>query len=315
VSIRGSLFRRTLLGRAAAVVAVAGLALTGCGSGTSSSGSSASPGASYPVTVKTVTLAKQPTRIVSLSPTLTEDLFAVGAGTQVKAVDDQSDYPASAPKTKLSGFTPNAEAIAGYQPDLVVLSYDTNNVVAGLTKLKIPVYVANAATTLDQSYQQLADLGKLTGHAAKAADVVDGMKKDIAAAVKSVPKRAKPLTYYYELDPQLHSATSKTFIGALFGQLGLTNIADPADKDGSGYPQLSAEFTVKADPDLIFLADTKCCGQSDAVVAKRPGWSGLTAVKDHRVIALDDDVASRWGPRVVQLVQAAATAVKAVPAS
>jgi iron complex transport system substrate-binding protein len=309
------MFRRTLLGRAAAVVAVAGLALTGCGTRSDTGSTTASPGASYPVTVKTVTLAKQPTRIVSLSPTLTEDLFAVGAGTQVKAVDDQSDYPASAPKTKLSGFTPNAEAIAGYQPDLVVLSYDTNNVVAGLTKLKIPVYVANAATTLDQSYQQLADLGKLTGHAAKATDVVDGMKKDIAAAVKSVPKRAKPLTYYYELDPQLHSATSKTFIGALFGQLGLTNIADPADKDGSGYPQLSAEFTVKADPDLIFLADTKCCGQSDAAVAKRPGWSGLTAVKDHRVIALDDDVASRWGPRVVQLVQAAATAVKAVPAS
>ena len=313
--IKGSLFRRTLLGRAAAVVAVAGLALTGCGSGTSSTGSSASPGASYPVTVKTVTLAKQPTRIVSLSPTLTEDLFAVGAGKQVKAVDDQSDYPASAPKTKLSGFTPNAEAIAGYQPDLVVLSYDTNNVVAGLTKLKIPVYVANAATTLAQSYQQLADLGRLTGHAAAATGVVDGMKKDIAAAVTSVPKRAKPLTYYYELDPQLHSATSKTFIGALFGQLGLTNIADPADKDGSGYPQLSAEFTVKADPDLIFLADTKCCGQSEAAVAKRPGWSGLAAVKEHRVVALDDDVASRWGPRVVQLVRAAATAVKAVPAS
>ena len=122
-------------------------------------------------------------------------------------------------------------------------------------------------------------------------------------------------TYYSELDPQLHSATSKTFIGALFGQLGLTNIADPADKDGSGYPQLSAEYTVKADPDLVFLADTKCCGQSETAVAKRPGWSGLTAVKDHRVIALDDDVASRWGPRVVQLVQAAAKAVKAVPAS
>jgi iron complex transport system substrate-binding protein len=313
------MFRRTLLSRAAAVVAVAGLALTGCGSGTGSSSGSASPGASYPVTVnaagKTVTVGKQPTRIVSLSPSLTEMLFAVGAGKQVKAVDDQSNYPAGAPKTKLSGFTPNAEAIAGYQPDLVVLSYDTNNVVAGLTKLKIPVYLADAATSLDGSYRQLADLGKLTGHAAKATSVVDGMRSDIAAAVKSVPKRAKPLTYYYELDPQLHSATSKTFIGALFGQLGLTNIADPADKDGSGYPQLSAEYTVRADPDLIFLADTKCCGQSGTAVAKRPGWSGLTAVSDHRVIALDDDIASRWGPRVVQLVQAAAKAVKAVPAS
>lgn len=313
------MFRRALLGRAAAVVAVAGLALTGCGTGASSNSGTPSPGASYPVTVraggKAVTLAKQPTRIVSLSPTLTEDLFAVGAGKQVKAVDDQSDYPAGAPRTKLSGFTPNAEAIAGYQPDLVVLSYDTNNVVAGLTKLKIPVYLADAATTLDGAYQQLTDLGTLTGHAARAGDVVSGMKKDIAAAVRSVPKRAKPLTYYYELDPQLHSATSKTFIGALFAPLGLTNIADAADKTGSGYPQLSAEYVVKADPDLVFLADTRCCGQSQAAVAKRPGWSGLTAVKGHQVVALDDDVASRWGPRVVQLVQAAAKAVKAVPAS
>jgi iron complex transport system substrate-binding protein len=311
--------RRTLLGRASAVALAAALALTGCGSGSGTAHSSASPGASYPVTVsaggKNVTVVKQPTRIVSLSPTLTEMLYAVGAGRQVKAVDDQSNHPADAPKTKLSGFTPNTEAIAGYQPDLVVLSYDTNNVVAGLTKLKIPVYVANAATTLDGSYRQLADLGKLTGHADRATGVVNGMKKDIAAAVASVPARSKPLTYYYELDPQLHSATSKTFIGALFSRLGLTDIADPADKDGSGYPQLSAEYTVKADPDLIFLADTKCCGQSAAVVAKRPGWAALAAVRGHRVYGLDDDVASRWGPRVVQLVQAAAKAVKAVPAS
>lgn len=310
--------RRFTVVAAAALVAVAGLA--GCGSGKGSG--SATPGASggaFPVTVTQspgkVTLTKAPTRIVSLSPTGTEMLFAIGAGKQVKAVDDQSDYPSDAPRTKLSGFTPNAEAIAGYRPDLVVLSYDTNGLVAALAKLKIPVYRADAAKTLADSYREIGDLGKLTGHTGGAASTVRSMRDGIAKAAAGLPKRTRKLTYYYELDPQFHSATSATFIGEAFGTLGLTNIADAADHDKSGYPQLSAEYTVKANPDLIFLADSKCCGQSATTVPSRAGFAGLTAVRQHHIYPLDDDIASRWGPRVVQLVQVAAGAVRSVPAS
>ena len=140
------------------------------------------------------------------------------------------------------------------------------------------------------------------------------MRTGIANAEKGLPSRASKLTYYYELDPELHTATSTTFIGALLAPLGLRNIADKADKASSGNPQLSKEYLLNADPDIIFLADTKCCSQSAATVAKRPGWNTLTAVKDSEVIGLNDDIASRWGPRVVQLVRIAAKAVKSAPA-
>lgn len=314
------MFRRILL----AGVTAAAMLLAGCGSGSGSGAASPSPNSSaggagaYPVTVKagggSVTLDQRPTHIVSLSPTTTEMLYAIGAGSQVKAVDEDSDYPARAPRTKLSGFQPNIESIAGYDPDLVVLSYDSGDVVNGLRKLKIPVYVADAATTLSDSYREITDLGTLTGHTAGAVKTVRAMRTAIANAEKGLPSRASKLTYYYELDPELHTATSTTFIGALLAPLGLRNIADKADKASSGYPQLSKEYLLNADPDIIFLADTKCCGQSAATVAKRPGWNTLTAVKDSEVIGLNDDIASRWGPRVVQLVQIAAKAVKSAPA-
>jgi cobalamin transport system substrate-binding protein len=127
-------------------------------------------------------------------------------------------------------------------------------------------------------------------------------------------KPDRPLSYYHELDKNLYSATSKTFIGQLYAQLGMENIADAADKDGSGYPQLSAEYVVKADPDLIFLADTKCCGQSAKTVAARDGWEQLTAVKSGGVVELDDDIASRWGPRVVDFLKTVAAKVESLEA-
>ena len=121
--------------------------------------------------------------------------------------------------------------------------------------------------------------------------------------------RPEALTYYHELDPTFFTVTSATFIGQVYTLLGLDNIADPADADGYGYPQLSAEYIVEQDPDLIFLADTKCCGQTPETVAARPGWSELTAVTTGAIVPLDDDVASRWGPRVVDFLRTVATKV------
>jgi len=260
------------------------------------------------------TAAAVPSRIVSLSPTATEDLFAIGAGKQVVAVDNQSNYPASAPHTKLSGYTPNAEAIAGYRPDLVVVSADLGHVVEALHELKIPVLVEPTASTLGDAYGQIDALGKATGHAAAAASLVGRMRSQIASIAASVPRPAKPITVYHELEQDLYSATSTTFIGRIYTLLGLKDIADAAGKSGSGYPQLSSEFVVAADPDLIVLADTKCCGQSAATVAKRPGWSTITAVRKHDVLAVNDDIASRWGPRVVDFVRMVAAGVKRIVA-
>jgi iron complex transport system substrate-binding protein len=288
----------------------------GDGGGDSAAGASPRPGASFPVTVGGLTLDESPTKIVSLSPTATEMLFAIGAGTQVTAADSNSNFPDQAPTTELSGSMPNAEAVAAKNPDLVVISNDTNKIMDQLARLKVPVYLAPAAQTLDDSYAQITDLGALTGHPAEAADVVRRMKDDIAKLVADLPRRAKPLTYYYELDQTLYSVTSKTFIGSLFAMVGLDNVADTADPDGSkgGYPQLSQEALVNANPDMIFLADTKCCRQSAGTVRARAGWAGITAVRTGRVVALDDDIASRWGPRVVDLLRAVVDAVAKVPA-
>jgi cobalamin transport system substrate-binding protein len=256
--------------------------------------------------------APRPQRIVSLSPTATEMLFAIGAGGQVVAVDSNSNYPAEAPRTELSAYQPNIEAIAGYKPDLVVYSDDPGELKAGLDKLSIPVLHQPAATRLDDTYAQLDQLGRATGHEDEAGQVATTMRAEIEKIAASRPER--PLTYYHELDKNLYSATSKTFIGQLYDQLGMKNIADAADKEGTGYPQLSAEYVVKADPDLIFLADTKCCGQSASTVAARDGWDQLTAVKTGGVVELDDDVASRWGPRVVDFLKTVAAKVQTLEA-
>ena len=258
----------------------------------------------FPVTVKAdngkVRLDAQPERIVSLSPTATEMLFAVGAGDQVEAVDDQSDYPAGVPTTDLSGFEPNPEAIAGYDPDLVVATDDA--VADALNRVDVPVIVFDAPARLKGAYVQIRQLGKATGHSEEATEVVTEMKDEITSLLDQVPDRDAPPTAYWELDDQYFSVTSKTFIGQVLSLAGLANIADEAD-DQSDYPQLSSEYIVDSDPDYIFLADTECCAQSPETVADRPGWGDLVAVQNDGVVALNDDVASRWGPRVVELFQ------------
>ena len=300
-----------------AALAAAVLTLGGCAGGVADQPTpGATAGGDYPVTVGTTTVDKRPEKIISLSPTATEMLFAIGAGQQVAAVDDQSTYPPEAPKSDLSGYTPNAEAIAARNPDLVVLTLDTNKIVEQLTQLKIPVYFGAAAKTLDDSYQQLTDLGKLTGHVDEAADVVQRMKDDLAKLVKDLPQRSKQLTYYHELDLNYYTVTSKTFIGSLYAMAGLESIADPADADGAkgGYPQLSQEAIIKADPDFVFLADSECCQQTADTVKARPGWGSLTAVKNNQIVTLDADIASRWGPRVVNVVRVIVDATAKAPA-
>jgi iron complex transport system substrate-binding protein len=313
---------------AAAAVAVAtAAALAACSSSSSSSASTASSAAAssaaaaaaqFPVTVTTssgpVTIKAKPARIVSLSATATEDLYAVGAGAQVVAVDADSDYPPGAPVTKLSGLTPNIEAIAKYNPAVVIAAENTGGLVTGLTKLGIPVMIEPAAVTLADAYDQIDQIGQATGHQAQAEQTVTSMKTQIAATVKQAGASHPSLTYYYELSANpYYSAASSTFIGQVVGLFGLKNIADAADKasDG-GYPELTEEYILKAQPKIIFLADNQTAdgGQTAAIVSARPGWSAIPAVKDHEVIGLNDDIASRWGPRLPQLVDEIAQAVE-----
>ena len=252
-----------------------------------------------------------PRRIVSLSPSATETLYAIGAGRQVVAVDELSDYPRRAPRTRLSGYTPNVEAIAAYRPDLVVLAFDSGDAVAGLRRLGVRTVVQPAPVNLEQGYRRIRLLGVVTGHVREANRLVRSMRTSIARAVGSVPRR--PLRVYHELTPDYYSATSRTFIGRIYTLFGLRNIADAASGSTSGYPQLSGEYVIAANPQLIVLADGKCCGQSAATVAARPGWRSIAAVRTRSIVAIDDSIASRWGPRVVQFVRAVAAALRTVP--
>jgi iron complex transport system substrate-binding protein len=253
--------------------------------------------------------ANPPQRIISLSATATESLFAIGAGKQVIAVDDQSDYPANAPKSKLSGYTPNVEAIAGYKPDLVVIAFDPNGLSSTLRGLGIRVLVQDAAKTLNEAYTQIVQLGSVTGHVGAARTLVARMKQRIAQLVATGTRRARGLSVYHELEPDLYSATSKTFIGQIYSLFGLKNIADAADADSSGYPKLSAEYVVDQSPDIVVLADIRCCGQGPRTVAARAGWKNVSAVKTGTIVRIDDSIASRWGPRIVNFVRAVAGAL------
>jgi len=302
----------------AAIGIVVGVVVACGGTGTPTSASTPQS-ARFPVTITssagtTVTLDHQPDRIVSLSPTATEMLYAIGAGTQVIAVDDQSNYPASAPMTKLSGFQPNLEAIAGYGPDLVIASEDIGSLVHGLQQIGVPILLEPAAKKLDDSYQQIMQLGQATGHEADAQSVVARMRSQVSAFIALVAKPKRQLSVYHELDDTFYSATSATFIGQVYKLLGLKNIADEATGAAPDYPQLSAEYIVSSNPDLIVLADTKCCKQDLSSVAARPGWGGIAAVRNREVVGVDDDIASRWGPRVIDFMQAIAPRVQQLEA-
>jgi iron complex transport system substrate-binding protein len=292
--------------------------LSACGGGSTSTDTTVAMAseAVYPVTVGDLTLDAQPLRIISLSPTATEMLYAVGAGAQVVAVDEYSNYPeeAAALGTMLSGFEPNIEAISGFMPDLVIASYDPGTLVEQLGALNIPVFIANAATSIDNVYEQIEQIGLLTGHADTALQITAQMQTEIEAAIAGVVPPVEPISYFYELDNTLYSVTSNTFVGQIFNLFGLRNIADNVES-GNDYPQLSAEVVVSSDPDIIFLADTKCCNETAATVGARDGWSGLKAVTNNHIVELDDDVASRWGPRIVELVVAIRDGIAMVVAS
>ena len=254
-----------------------------------------------------VIILERPERIVSLSATATEMLFAMGAGPQVVAVDSQSDFPAAAPTTDLSAFQPNVESIAAYQPDLVVLAYDPGDLTAGLKALDISVLRYEAPETLEGIRTQMDALGQATGNASAALAASNQVAEDITVAVAGIEPQTEPLTYYLELDPGLYSVASSTFIGQVFGLAGLKSIGDGAEGAAGGYPQLSAEYILEANPDFIFFTD--CCGDTAASFGERPGWDGLDAVIGQRVIEFDADILSRWGPRIAQLVSDVAEVV------
>ncbi len=297
--------------------------LAGCGEDSddrtvaSPTTTSSAPVNAFPVVVAAeqgdVTIDARPERIVSLSPSLTEMLFAIGAGEQVIAVDQHSNYPTSAPVTDLSGFRPNVEAIGGFEPDLVVVASDRDGVVGALANLGIPTLLLSSPEHLAGVYGQIAALGVATGHPVEASAVADTLRSEIEQLASSAPDRDEPVRYYYELSDTYHSVTSDTFIGEVLGLAGLVSIADGVDPAAGGFPQLSAEYVLDADPDVIFLAYAGAETPTPQQVAGRPGWDQLGAVGHNAVVVLDVDLSSRWGPRLPELLRAVLGATAGLP--
>jgi len=314
-----------VLKKCAVIVAALALIVAGCsteGSGATSATTTDAPTTTtpvdaFPVTIEagngSVTIDSKPERIVSISPTSTEVLFAIGAGSQVVAVGDQSNYPSEAPMTDLSAWQPNVEAIATYDPDLVFLSFDPGDVIAGLEAIGITVVLHGTAFSVDDAYAQWEQTGAATGHLAEAVQLVSGTQDRLDEAAAAVPVTDDDVTYYYELDDLYYTTTAASFIGQVLAPTGMFNIADEApDPDGFGYPQLTTEFIVSEDPTMILLADTKCCAQNAESVAERPGWGTMTALRTGGVVELDDDIASRWGPRIADLLETVVAALVAM---
>ena len=272
----------------------------------------------YPLTVKfggyTTTIPKKPTKIVSLSPSATEIFYAVGAGSQILAVDNLSNYPANAPVSQISAFEPSVEAILAKKPDLVVISVDSTKapqIRDALVKLGIPVLMEKAPANLKDVYAENRILGRVTGHQAGAAKLNAAMAKSIKNIVAKAKKKTG-IRIFHELDDTYYSVTSNTFIGKVYKDFGAVNIADAASgADSSGYPQLSAEYLVKSDPQVIFLADAQY-GVTAESVSKRAGWSQISAIKNRKIVELPADIPSRWGPRLVDFYRLIGTSLAKV---
>ncbi|NND84032.1 MAG: ABC transporter substrate-binding protein [Acidimicrobiia bacterium] len=267
----------------------------------------------FPVTIesggRTLELVEAPQRIVTLSPAANETIFALGAGAQVVAADSLATFPAESPSNPdLLAYQPNVEAIVGtYEPDLVVMTFDPGDVVAGFEALGVPVLVQFAPATLDEAYQQWEQLGAATGHLAEAVALINQVQDRIGNAVASAGDAGEGMAFYHELDSTFFSVTSTTFVGAMYDRFGLVNVADAADADGYGYPQLSAEYLIDQAPDMIFVTD--CCGTLAGSFAERPGWDTIPAVANGAIHVVSDDLASRWGPRIAEFAEAIAVAI------
>lgn len=261
--------------------------------------------AGFPLTVEgtdgqSVTFDSPPQRIVSLSAHATDILCAVGAGPQIVAVDKYANCPAgSSAKPELDAFSPNTEAIAGYQPDFVYISTDTGNLAATLRGLGLRVLYLDIPTSLQGVFDQVDLFGRISGHQDAAAALVAGMQTRLEAVEAKVAGVTRGPRVFHELDTTLFTVAPGTYIGDLYRVLKAQNIAADA-KDS--YPQLTAEIVVQRDPEVIVLAD-EVAGVTPESVAARPGWSGITAVKTGRICGVDPSLVSQPGTHVLDALE------------
>ena len=237
-----------------------------------------------------------PKRIISLSPSITEILFEIGSGNKVIAVDNLSNYPNEAPISDISAYDPNVEAISLLNPDLVILSYNIKNLKAALKKIGIETIYLPAPLNFEDILDQIDYLGLQTGNEDKAKKLISKMKNRMKTLQK-LRENETATKIYHEIDPNYYSPSKFSFIGDIYQKLNYKNVADKADISNLGYPKLSPELIISENPDLIVLP-----GKDNKYVEKvklRPGWGYIEAVKKNNFLLTNNDIASRWGPRIL----------------
>jgi len=258
---------------------------------------------------RTVVLNGTAQRIISMAPSITETLFAVGAGGQVVGRDTPSDYPEAAKNITDIGSTYealNTELIISLKPDLIIAAeINTPEQVKALENLGLTVYYLKNPTTIEEMYGSMETVAKMTGHESEAAAAIESLKKRVAAVDEKILPLSSRISVFYEVDgtdpAKPFTAGKGTFITLLIERAGGSNIAS----DINGYPQLSLEQVVAKDPAFIILGDAKW-GTTPESIAKRPGWANLSAVKNGKVLPFNDDLVSRPGPRMVDGLEALA---------
>ena len=310
-------FRHVLFVALAAVLLA--VTLAACGDDGDDSGRSTIPaltpisaaGDGFPYTLRgsdgqDVIIESQPQRMVVLSPGHVEILFAIGAGDQVIAVEQNVDFPpeAAALEPKISGLDPSVEAIADLEPDLVIISFAPEGFIEQMDTLGIPVYlddINSKITTIDEVFDSIKELGRATGHREEAQVLINDLRDRVREVTKTLRGVNDGPTIYHELDATggFFSISPDSFVGDLYRTLKAENIVGA---DDGPFPSLTQEAIIERNPEVIVLADA-AFGETPEVVSARPGWDTIDAVINGRVYAIDPNIVSRPGPRIVDALE------------
>tara|TARA_R110002073_G_scaffold60209_22_gene151300 strand:- start:4088 stop:5035 length:948 start_codon:yes stop_codon:yes gene_type:complete len=254
-----------------------------------------------------------PRRIVSLSPSTTELLFAIGAGAQVVGATKHCNYPDAAAEVPRVGAgtleSISRETILSLQPDLVLCKWDTHQpLVDPLTRLGISV-IAIGPENLQALFQEARLLGKVLGRESEADALVDSMTMrldHLTSLVEQIAPRERRSVFYEVWDDPLMTAGPNSFIGELLTLGGMQNIfADTSVR----YPKVSSEVVVHRNPEVILAPSTHADQVSVQQLLSRQGWSEITAIREQQVYLIDGDQVSRCGPRLIDALEQMITAV------
>ena len=262
----------------------------------------------FPFTVsgadgQALTLRAPARAIVSHSPGVTEILFAIGAGAQVIAADEFSNYPAEAKSLKRVKYSdPNPETELALQPDLVILATNQKAQIEPFRRLGLPVLYDREPDDIDGVLASITLLGRAAGRGGEAATLVRSLRARIDVVVAKVADVQQGPKVFFELSDTLFTVAPGTFVGSLLSTVKARNIAEGAT---TAFPELGAEAVIAANPDVILLADSQYGATAEAVRA-RPGWSAIAAVQSGRLYPVDADITNRPGPRIVDALEALA---------